>query len=76
LAERGSGRAARMVIHWLAVLPNWRRRGVGRLLVAALEQCCWDAGQHEVFLETHAGWTSALRFYESRGYRPVGLGAS
>ncbi|MEX2559940.1 MAG: GNAT family N-acetyltransferase [Pirellulales bacterium] len=70
LAQRGAGEHSRPAVHWLAVLPAWRRRGVGRLLLAALEAACWDAGHRQVFLETHAQWTAALRFYESHGYRP------
>lgn len=69
LAFRGSGPEAQPVIHWLAVLLPWRRRGVARLLLAALEKTCWDAGYREVGLETHAGWTAAVRFYEQAGYR-------
>ncbi len=70
LAFRGSGAEAQPVIHWLAVLPSWRRRGVARLLLAALEKSCWDAGYREVGLETHARWTAAVRFYEQAGYAP------
>ena len=69
LAFRGAGADAQPVIHWLAVLPTWRRRGVARLLLAALEKTCWEAGYREVGLETHAGWTAALRFYEQASYR-------
>ena len=70
LAFRGSGAEAQPVIHWLAVLPSWRRRGVARLLLAALEQTCWEAGYREVGLETHAGWQAALQFYERARYTP------
>ncbi|HUY87548.1 MAG TPA: GNAT family N-acetyltransferase [Pirellulales bacterium] len=69
LAFRGAGAAAQPVIHWLAVLPSCRRRGVARLLLAALEKTCWDAGYREVGLETHAGWTAAVRFYDQAGYK-------
>lgn len=72
LALRGAAADAKPVVHWLAVLPEWRRRGVGRLLLATLEAACWDAGFREVRLETHAAWTSAIRFYQATGYRPVG----
>ena len=71
LAERGSGAAAKPVVHWLAVLPRWRRRGVGRLLMSVLHRTVWDAGQREILLETHADWTAAAKFYESLGYRPA-----
>jgi GNAT superfamily N-acetyltransferase len=70
LAFRGTGETAQPVIHWLAVLPGWRRRGVARLLLAALEKSCWDAGYREIGLETHAAWIAARRFYEQAGYAP------
>lgn len=72
LAFRSAGVEAQPVIHWLAVSPAWRRRGVARLLLAMLEKTCWDAGYREVGLETHAGWTAAVRFYEQAGYAPKG----
>jgi GNAT superfamily N-acetyltransferase len=71
LALRGTGTAARPVVHWLAVLPEWRRRGVARLLMAELEAAAWDAGYREIYLETHAGWTAAAGFYQELGYRPA-----
>jgi GNAT superfamily N-acetyltransferase len=74
LGERGAGGpTARPVVHWLAVARECRGRGVGRLLMATLEQACWVRGYHRVWLETHAGWTSALRLYEALGYQR-GLG--
>lgn len=57
------------VIHWLMVLPEWRRRGVGRLLLNVLEIACWDAGYRRIGLETHAAWSSAVEFYRAMGYR-------
>jgi len=71
LALRGTGAAARPVVHWLAVLPEWRRRGVARMLMAELEAAAWDAGYRAVYLETHAGWTAAADFYHALGYRPA-----
>ncbi|MBI2827461.1 MAG: GNAT family N-acetyltransferase [Planctomycetia bacterium] len=71
LAMRGTGPGAVPAIHWLCVLPTWRRRGVGRLLVAALEAKCWALGHRRIVLETHAAWTRAVRFYEALGYVPA-----
>lgn len=68
LAIRGEEEGARPAVHWLAVLPAWRRRGVGRLLMCALESRAWELGHREVWLETHAAWDSAVRLYESLGY--------
>lgn len=68
-ADRTSdGHAAKPVVHWLAVLPAWRRRGIGRLLVTQMHQACWDAGHREIWLETHAAWQAAVRLYRALGY--------
>ena len=69
LAWRGSAGGGKPVIHWLAVLPEYRRRGVARLLVAQLERLVWQSGGREVALETHAAWTDAVAFYRAIGYR-------
>ena len=71
LAFRGEGAAARPVVHWLAVLPAWRRRGVGRFLVATLEARAWELGYRQVWLETHAAWTAASELYRALGYEPA-----
>ena len=42
-----------------------------RLLMSHLERAAWDAGWREVQLETHAGWSAAVAFYQSIGYAPV-----
>ncbi|MBI3837654.1 MAG: GNAT family N-acetyltransferase [Planctomycetia bacterium] len=72
LARRGDARNAKPVVHWLAVLPGYRRRGIGRLLMATLEAAVWDAGGRQVWLETHAQWAEAVRLYRALGYRPAG----
>lgn len=69
LARRSGAAGDKPVLHWLAVLPAWRRRGVARLLVSAAEAACWDAGEHEIWLETHTAWQAAVKFYEALGYR-------
>ena len=72
LARRGSGPDSRPVIHWLAVLPAWRRKGVGQLLVRTLEIACWEAGDREILLETHAAWEKAAFLYHALGYVRMG----
>ncbi|REK11158.1 MAG: GNAT family N-acetyltransferase [Planctomycetota bacterium] len=71
LARRGDCPDAKPVVHWLAVVPSFRRRGLGRFLVSTLEAAVWDAGGRQVWLETHSLWTEAQRLYESMGYEPV-----
>jgi len=76
LARRGIGATSRPVIHWLAVLPVWRRQGVGRLLVRTLEIACWDSGEREILLETHAAWARAASLYSAMAYYPVASSGS
>ena len=71
LAERTGQDEAKPVVHWLAVLPSYRRRGIGRLLMATLEGAVWDRGGRQIWLETHIAWAEAKQLYEALGYRPV-----
>jgi GNAT superfamily N-acetyltransferase len=71
MALRQSSASTIPVVHWLSVAPQWRCRGVGRLLMNALEQAAWDAGFREVALETHAAWREAQGFYDALGYHVV-----
>ncbi len=72
LAQRGPTlESSKPVVHWLCVLPPWRRQGVGRLLMATLEAAVWDSGGRLIMLETHSAWNEAVHFYRSLGYSPV-----
>ena len=71
LAQRAEGAKAKAVVHWLAVLPVWRRHGIGRALMHVLESRAWELGYREVWLETHAAWTEAVQFYRRLGYAEV-----
>ena len=64
-------RGQQPVVHWLAVLPAWRHRGVGAFLMSVLEARAWELGYRQLWLETHAAWESAVRLYKGRGYVPV-----
>ncbi|HEY7555832.1 MAG TPA: GNAT family N-acetyltransferase [Candidatus Binatia bacterium] len=55
----------------LAVVPPYRRVGVGRQLLEWLEKCAVVAGIFSVALEVRAGNEGAQRFYERMGYRPL-----
>ena len=73
LGQRGAcGPTAKPVVHWLAVAREFRGLGVGRLLMTTLEDYCWRRGHRRLWLETHSGWTDALRLYESLGYQRGG----
>src|SRR5690242_10051895 len=60
-------------IRRMYVAPNWRRRGVARVLLAALEERAAASGRSAVRLHTGTLQTEALALYESAGYRRVPL---
>lgn len=55
-------------LNLLAVEPEFRRRGIGRELLAWLDESCLVAGIRRVSLEVRANNQSAIRFYENLGY--------
>lgn len=48
-----------------------RGAGLGRRLLAALEQCAGELGAHRVVLDTNSTLTEAIAMYEAAGYRPT-----
>lgn len=69
LVAPGNERRAVPVIHWLMVRLRFRRKGLGKALVAAAENAAWQLGAREIRLETHAAWSEAARLYSRLGYR-------
>lgn len=59
------------VLH-VRVHPATRRRGIGRLLVQALEHRAAELGFDELHLDTATNQPEAVAFYEALGYRRVG----
>ena len=53
----------------LAVVPPYRRAGLGRQLIEWLEKCAVVAGIFKVDLEVRASAKGAQLFYERMGYR-------
>ena len=62
--------AAHLVL--LAVQPTFRRTGIGRQLVAWLEDTARVAGTFTIRLEVRSGNTAARAFYAALGYRESG----
>ena len=58
-------------LNLLAVAPSHRRTGIGRRLIAWLEECAVVAGIFTVTLEFREGNHSAHFFYANLGYRPI-----
>ena len=52
----------------ISVLDGWRRRGIGRALMAAAEQSARRRGAHQVVLDMSSANSGALAFYQSLGY--------
>jgi len=71
LAFRGDEENAVPAVHWLAVHPGYRRRGIARHLLAHLEAAVWQLSLRQIFLETHDAWSSAAHLYRSLGYLPA-----
>lgn len=53
----------------LGVRPAQRRRGLGRHLLAWLEQCALTAGLEKISVEVRADNPGAIAFYQRQGYR-------
>ena len=56
----------------LAVLPEYRRRGIASALLARAETGAILRGCGKIHLECREGNEAALQLYEARGYRRVG----
>lgn len=57
-------------IHDLAVLPEFRGRGVGKALMQDVEQRARKSGCNRVTLEVHDSNEGAKRLYASQGFGP------
>jgi GNAT superfamily N-acetyltransferase len=53
------------------VVPSARRHGLGRCVLARLEQLALDVGARRVVLETGRRQPEAMRLYESCGYARI-----
>jgi GNAT superfamily N-acetyltransferase len=61
-------------IHDLSVLPEWRGRGVGRLLLRAVADWARTQGCCKLTLEVLDHNTRARGLYESEGFHPPDMG--
>lgn len=61
----------RMEVKHLFVVPAARGRGLGRLLLEALEERARTAGATTLVLDTNRSLTAAGGLYRSMGFRPV-----
>ena len=66
---------ARLVLWFLYVAPDWRRRGVGRALLDQVEAHGRQVGASHVWLETSNVNVPGVTAYERLGYRLCGADA-
>lgn len=59
-------------IHNIAVLPEYRRKKIGKQLIGRAIRFGWDRGCMEVTLEVRESNIGAQKFYEKLGFRVVG----
>ncbi len=63
--------AASFDLYWIAVHPDFQRKGIGRMLLAETEKRIKEAGGTRVYVETsqRVQYASTRAFYEGLGYR-------
>lgn len=64
---------ARVVLWFLYIAPEWRRRGVGRMLLDQVEAYGRERGATHVWLETSNVNVPGVRAYERLGYSLAGI---
>ena len=57
----------------MGLLPGYRGRGLGRRLLEAAIEACWDAGIERIELEVFASNARAIALYEKLGFVTEGV---
>lgn len=60
-----------LVIHRLAVDPNFQKQGIGSKLISFAENFAINKGYTSIRLDTYSGNSGAIKLYERRGYKKV-----
>lgn len=61
-----------LVVHRLAVHPDWQKQGLGNKLMDYAEKFAVQNGYAAIRLDTYSINKKAVSFYEHRGYKKVG----
>ena len=60
-------------IGWIAVLPEYQRRGFGSRLMKSMEQYAKEKGIRKVYVEPSVANKIAVHFYIENGYKPEAI---
>ena len=60
-------------IHSVAILPEYRRRGIARELISKLEEWAIEQGVTQLTLEMRVGNEQAAPLYQSLGYKELAI---
>jgi len=63
-------------VHWVAVVPAWQGRGVGKMLLWHCLNELLHHGHHQTFLVTSSGRIGAVAMYQKFGFVIAETGAS
>lgn len=55
-------------VHLVGIHPNFRRRGVGKLLYASFEQACKDSGSSSLKAISMPANEASIRFHQALGW--------
>jgi len=60
-------------IGWIAVLPEYQRRGLGSALIKRMEQYAKKEGIRKAYVEPSVENEIAIHFYIHNGYKPEAM---
>ena len=60
-------------IGWIAVLPDYQKKGIGSSLIQKMEQYAKEKGMRKVYVEPSSENKIAVHFYIENGYKPEGM---
>src|ERR1051325_3616272 len=58
-------------VHWMAIVPEFQGRGLGKILLAVICHRLRELGHERAFLHTSAARLQAIRLYWRFGFAPV-----